>query len=199
MSSASPYRVAWYRHAPVARIELHRTGERTTAIVHASVKPIVKGMIIAWLGAWVLGELAAIRLAAAASESLLPLFGGFALFFLAGWTLMGAWAAYALLWCYEGTEELTIDGEALTYRSQVRGWGRTRRIPLARFRGLFIRYDGLVASPDQVPDDAPVRMGFHTRWFTYRLTASVRHADALRILAELRPRTAFQRTAGPLV
>jgi hypothetical protein len=174
-----------FGHGPPAQVEVRREGGRTTVVVHASVRPIVKGFLAAWLGAWALGELVALRLAAAAAGSLLPLFHGFALAFLVGWTVMGAFAAHALLWCYQGTEELSLDGDSLALRRQVRGLGRTRRFPLAEVRGPIIRYDFPVLSVDQVPPGALVKVTFDAGWHTYRINASLRHADALRVVAAL--------------
>lgn len=181
----SPHWQVRLQHGPPARVEVRREGGRVTAVVHASVKPVVKGGLAAWLGAWAFGEVVAVRLASAAAGSLLPLFHGLALLLLAGWTAMGLLAGLALLWCYEGTEELSSDGEDFTFRRQVRGLGRTRRFRRAAVRGPVIRYDGWVTSVGEVPPDAPVRLAFETRWHTYRLNASLRHADALRVAAAL--------------
>jgi hypothetical protein len=38
---------------------------------------------------------------------------------------------------------------------------------------------------DSVPPDALVKMSFDAGWHTYRINASLRHADALRVLAAL--------------
>jgi hypothetical protein len=186
----SPYWQVRLQHGPPARVEVRREGGRVTAVVLASVKPIVKGGLAAWLGAWALGEVVAVRFASAAAESALPFFGGFALLFLGGWTVMGLLAAHALLWCYEGTEELSSDGEDFTFRRQVRGLGRTRRFRRAAVRGPVIRYDGWVTSAAEVPPDAPVRLAFETRWSTYRVSASLRHADAQAVVAAFAGRSA---------
>ncbi len=172
-------------HGPPARVEMRRVGGRTTAVVHASVRPIVKAGLAAWLAAWAIGELVSLRLLLAGAESLLPFFRAFLLSFVAGWTAMGLLVGHSLLWCMEGTEELSTDGFELTLRRQVRGLGRTRRFPLANVRGPIIRYDGWVTSPSEVPPDALVRLGFDTRWHTYRIGASLRHEDAQRVLSAL--------------
>lgn len=174
-----------WRHGPPARVEIRREGGWTTAVVHASVKPIVQGVLAAWLGAWVLGELVAARLALAAAANPLPFFRGVALFFLAGWTVMGAFAAHALLWCYRGTEELSTDGVELTFRRQAGGLGRTRRFRRDAVEGPNIRLDFPAASAADVPPGALVRLAFHTRWSTYRLSASLRYQDAQRVVAAL--------------
>jgi len=67
----------------------------------------------------------------------------------------------------------------------VRGLGRTRRFRLAKVRGPIIRYDFAVLSVDQVPPDALVKVTFDAGWHTYRVNASLRHADALRVVAAL--------------
>ena len=180
---ASPHWRERLRHGPPALVEVRREGGRVTAVVHASVKPIVKGGLTAWLGAWALGEVLAVRLAAAAAESVLPFFHGFALLFLGGWTIVGLRAALALAWCHQGTEELSSDGEDFTFRRQVRGLGRTRRFRRAAVRGPVIRYDGWVTSAAEVPPDALVRLVFETRWSTYRINASLRHAEAAQVVA----------------
>lgn len=178
-------------HGPPARVEVRREGGVTTAVIHASVAPLVKGLLAAWLGAWALGESLALRLASATAENPLPVFHGFALLFLAGWTVMGLLAAHSLWWCHQGTEELSSDGRQLTHRRQVGGLGRSRRFDLDRVRGPNIRYSGRVTSVDEVPPHALVRLAFETRWSTHRVNASLRHDDALRVVAALaahRPR-----------
>lgn len=189
-----------WRHGPPARVEVRREGGWTTAVVHASVKPVVQGVLAAWLGAWVLGELVAVRLTVAAAANPLPFFRGFALLFLAGWTAMGALAAHALLWCYRGTEELATDGAELTFRRQAGGLGWTRRFRRAEVDGPNVVLDFRVASAADVPPGALVRLAFHTRWSTYRLSASLRFQDAQRVVAALaaRPGTlAAAPGAGP--
>jgi hypothetical protein len=178
-------RLVWagFHHGPVAKVEVRREGGTVTAVIHASPHLLVKGGLVAWLGAWAVGELLALRFATAAAESVLPLFHGFSLAFLAGWTLVGLLAAWNLLWCLEGTEELASDGFEFTFRRQVRGVGRTRRFPRGKVKNLWTRYDGAVLSPDEVPPDAPVRIGFDVGWHTYRINASLRHADAQQVLA----------------
>lgn len=189
-------------HGPPARVEVLHDGGRTTVVVHASVRPIVKAGLAAWLAAWAIGELVSLRLLLAGAGSLLPFFQAFLHFFLAGWTAMGLFVGHSLLWCLEGTEELSTDGFELTFRRQVRGLGRTRRFPLANVRGPIIRYDGWVTSASQVPPEALVRVSFDTRWHTYRIGASLRHEDAQRVLSALgragpgRPQESRRRQRG---
>jgi hypothetical protein len=91
--------------------------------------------LCAWTGGWFFGERSAIQQLTAAKD---PASDGFLLFWLAGWTLGGAFAIFTVLWMTLGSEVLELRSDVLLHRRAILGIGKSRAYDLAQIRALRV-------------------------------------------------------------
>jgi hypothetical protein len=86
-----------------------------------------------WMGGWFFGERSAIQQLTAAKD---PTADGFLMFWLAGWTLGGAFVIFMILWMTMGREVLELRSDVLLHRLAILGMGRSRAYALEQVRAL---------------------------------------------------------------
>ena len=89
-----------------------------------------------WLVVWLFGEVSVIGQLVSGNPN-----GGasaFLLFWLAGWTIGGAFAIGTTLWMYFGKERILLTTTTLGIRREALGIGRSREYELSQVRNLRV-------------------------------------------------------------
>jgi hypothetical protein len=118
----------------------------------------------------------------------------FLAFWLAGWTLGGAFAIGAVLWQLDGREIITVNAVALTHRVEVFGFGRERTFRASDVKSL--RSTEFASSvftnqrawfpPITGSGYGPVAFDYGAR--TIRIASSLEEAEAKMLVQELSAR-----------
>ena len=119
------------------QIELTPQGLR--AVIPARRNWFVLIFLGAWLGGWFMGEVGAGRALIVQGSNAPTAFLGF---WLVGWTVGGLCAAGTFLWQLAGREVVNIDGQGLSHRVEVFGFGRARTYRAADIRRLRVSPEG---------------------------------------------------------
>lgn len=178
--------------APAGRRSRVQEGPEGLEVV-VPAKRNVFGMLflLAWLGAWAFGEVGALNQLAYGAHGVKP----FMLFWLAGWTIGGGFAAFAWLWMLAGRERILLRPRTLAIRHEVFGVGRTREYDLAHVRNLRVSpaaydpYGWGAGARSWGLGGGPVAFDYGAK--TVRLVASVEEPEAAQIVRELNARHAF--------
>lgn len=181
-----------------ARFQIENTSDGFRAVIPAQRNWFAILFLIVWMGGWAFGEITVLRQLTNPNEKT-PM--AFLSFWLAFWTLGGAWAVITVLWQFVGREIITANLSELSRRIEIMSFGRTFTYRASEVRSL--RTSDSSANPFTSqqkffppffgPQIGPIVFDYGAQ--TVRMGQSLEEAEAKLLIRELSsrlPRTAIE-------